>query len=72
MQKCLILAEGISYAGFLSYPITPELNKPARYRGPPFQCNLHGKSLKVLLSLQLSTKGEALKSLVTCEGIVDS
>jgi len=33
MQKCLLLAEGISSAGFPRYPITAELNKPARYRG---------------------------------------
>ena len=40
MQKCLLLAEGISFAGFLRHPITTELNKPARYRGPPLQCDL--------------------------------
>ena len=33
MQKCLLLAEGISFASFLRHPITSELNKPARYRG---------------------------------------
>jgi len=33
MQKCLLLAEGISFAGFLRHPITTQLNKPARYRG---------------------------------------
>ena len=44
MQKCLLLAEGISFASFLRYPITTELNKPARYRGPPFQCDQQGKS----------------------------
>jgi len=33
MQKCLLLAEGISFAGFLRISITAELNKPARYRG---------------------------------------
>jgi len=33
MQKCLLLAEGISFAGFLRNPVTTELNKPARYRG---------------------------------------
>jgi hypothetical protein len=33
MQKCLLLAEGISFAGFSRHLITSELNKPARYRG---------------------------------------
>ena len=33
MQKCLLLAEGISSTSFLRNPITAELNKPARYRG---------------------------------------
>jgi len=33
MQKCLLLAEGISSASFLCNPMTMELNKPARYRG---------------------------------------
>ena len=33
MQKCLLLAEGNSSAGFLRHLITSELNKPARYRG---------------------------------------
>ena len=33
MQKCLLLAEGISLASFLRNPVTTELNKPARYRG---------------------------------------
>ena len=33
MQKSLLLAEGISSAGFPRHPITAELNKPARYRG---------------------------------------
>jgi hypothetical protein len=33
MQKCLLLAEGISFARFLRDPITTELNKPARYMG---------------------------------------
>jgi len=33
MQKCLLLAEGISFASFLGHPITSELNKPAPYRG---------------------------------------
>jgi hypothetical protein len=33
MQKCLLLAEGISFAGFLRLSITTWLNKPARYRG---------------------------------------
>jgi hypothetical protein len=33
MQKCLLLAEGISLASFLRHPIRAELNKPARYRG---------------------------------------
>jgi len=50
-QKCLLLAEGISLAGFLRNPVTTELNKPARYRGPPFLFNLQGKSLKEQLLL---------------------
>ncbi len=33
MQKCLLLAEGISFAGFPRNPVSLELNKPARYRG---------------------------------------
>ncbi len=33
MQKCLLLAEGISSAGFLWSQQTTELKKPARYRG---------------------------------------
>ena len=45
MQKCLLLAEGISFASFLRNPVTTELNKSARYRGPPFQCDLQEKSL---------------------------
>jgi len=72
MQKCLLLAEGISFASFLINKITTEVNKSARYRGPPSQCDLPGKSLKTQLPLQSSTTGEALKSLVTCGGIVGS
>jgi hypothetical protein len=45
MQKCLLLAEGISFAGFLRIPITAELNNPARYRGPHFPCDRQGKKL---------------------------
>jgi len=33
MQKCLLLAEGISLAGFLNTQLMTELSKPARYRG---------------------------------------
>jgi hypothetical protein len=33
MQKCLLLAEGNAFAGFLRNPIRTELDKPARYRG---------------------------------------
>ena len=33
MQKGLLLAEGISFAGFLKHRKTTEFNKPARYRG---------------------------------------
>ena len=33
MQKCLLLAEGNSSAGFLRHLITSELDKPARCRG---------------------------------------
>ena len=33
MQKCLLLAEGNSFARFLCNQITTEYNKPARYRG---------------------------------------
>jgi len=72
MQKGLLLAEGISFASFLRDPITIELNKPARYWGPPIQCDRQGKSLRTQLKKQASTKGEALKSLVICGGIVDS
>ena len=71
MQKCLILAEGISSARFLRHPITTEHNKPARYRGPSLQCDLQGKSKKTSQALQPSTAGEALKSLGSCEGNVD-
>jgi len=33
MQKCLLLAEGISFAGFQCQQQTTLLKKPARYRG---------------------------------------
>ena len=33
MQKCLLLAEGISFAGFLWHQHTTVLKKPARCRG---------------------------------------
>ena len=35
-----LLAEGISFAGFLRHLIPSERNKPARYRGPPLRCDL--------------------------------
>jgi hypothetical protein len=48
MQKCLLLAEGISFAGFLRLPITTEYNKPARYRVLPFSVTYRGKAKKNL------------------------
>ena len=39
-KNAFLLAEGISFASFLRHPIRTELNKPARYRGPPLQCDL--------------------------------
>ena len=44
MQKCLLLAEGISSAGCPWHQQTTLLKKPARYRGPPLQCDLQGQS----------------------------
>jgi len=46
MQKCLLLAEGISFAGFLRHPITAEFNKPARYRGASLAVRLTGEKLE--------------------------
>ena len=51
MQKCLLLAEGISFASFQRNPVTTEFNKPARYRGPSLQCDLPGKSLKAMTTV---------------------
>ena len=69
-QKCLLLAEGISFAEILRYPITTELNKAARYRGPLLRCDLQGKSLITELPMQSATRGEVLKSLGSCGGNV--
>jgi len=71
-KKCLLLAEGISFARFLRHPTTTDLNKPARYRGPSLWCDLQEKSVKTSQSIQLSTNGGALKSLDSCGGNVDS
>jgi hypothetical protein len=45
MQKCLLLAEGISSAGLLRHPIMPKLNKPARYWGASLAVSSMSKSL---------------------------
>ncbi len=60
MQKCLLLAEGISFASFQRNPVTTELNKPARYRGPSLQCDLQGKGLKSMLYRNNSPQKERL------------
>ena len=52
--------------------MTTGINKPARYRGPPFLCGLHRKSSRTLRPIQFSAKVEVLKSLVTCGGSVGS
>ena len=42
-KNAFLLAEGISFAGFLRHPITSELHKPARYRGASLTVWLTGE-----------------------------
>jgi len=71
MQKCLLLAEGISFAGFPWHQYTTVLKKPARCRGASLAVRLTGEKLKTQLKIQPSTEGEALKSLGSCGGYVE-